>query len=131
MTADSDYAPNELLDRYSDADIDDDENIEEISIAGRRAAEAQMARRDRLERAGGRGRRAARRSRAPAFLDSDDAVEEDLDDIELARMKRRTRKQYDERRDIDDLDGVEDVRYHWLLSCQGFHNMGRNYHWNN
>jgi DNA replication licensing factor MCM2 len=80
-----------------------------MTAAGRRAAEAQMARRDRLERAGGRGRRAARRSRAPAFLDSDDAIEEDLDDVELARMKRRTRRQYDERRDIDDLEGVEDV----------------------
>ncbi|XP_006461167.1 hypothetical protein AGABI2DRAFT_204733 [Agaricus bisporus var. bisporus H97] len=67
-----------------------------------------MARRDRLEHAGGRGRRAARRSRAPAFLDSDDAIEEDLDDVELTRMKRRTRRQYDERRDMDDLDGVED-----------------------
>ncbi|KAF9451935.1 MCM-domain-containing protein [Macrolepiota fuliginosa MF-IS2] len=67
-----------------------------------------MARRDRQERTGGGGRRAARRSRAPAFLDSDDVIDEDLDDVELARMKRRTRRQYDERRDIDDVDGVED-----------------------
>lgn len=97
------------MDRYSDADLDDDENVEELSLADRRAAEAQMARRDRLERTGGRGRRAARRSRAPAFLDSDDVVDEDLDDVELARMKRRTRRQYDERRDLDDVDGIEDV----------------------
>lgn len=110
----SDYAPNELLDRYSDADIDDDDT-QEISAADRRAAEAKMARRDRLEHAGGRGRRAARRSRAPAFLDSDDAIEEDLDDVELTRMKRRTRRQYDERRDMDDLDGVEDVWYFLLF----------------
>jgi DNA replication licensing factor MCM2 len=27
----------------------------------------------------------------------------------VSRMKRRTRRQYDERRDLDDLDGVEDV----------------------
>lgn len=112
MNLHSDYAQNELLDRYSDADIDDDGNVEELSAAGRRAAETQMARRDRQERASGRGRRAARRSRAPAFLDSDDAVEEDLDDAELGRMRRRTRRQYDERRDLDDLDGVEDVSFH-------------------
>ena len=98
------------MDRYSDAGIDDEGDIQELSAAGRRAAEAQMARRDRLESTG-RGRRAARRSRAPAFLDSDDGVEEDLDDVELARMKRRTRRQYDERRDLDDMDGVEDVRH--------------------
>lgn len=80
----------------------------ELSTAGRRAAETEMARRDRLERTGG-GRRAARRNRVPAFLDSDDAAAEDLDDVELARMRRRTRRQYDERRDIDDMDGIEDV----------------------
>lgn len=112
----SDYAENELLDRYSDEGIDDDENVGGLSIAARRAAEAQMARRDRQERVGGRGRRAARRSRAPAFLDSDDIVDEDLDDVELARMKRRTRRQYDERRDIDDVDGIEDVGFfHFVI----------------
>ncbi|KXN85371.1 DNA replication licensing factor mcm2, partial [Leucoagaricus sp. SymC.cos] len=103
-----DYAPNELLDRYSDAGIDDDENVEELTAASRRAAEVYMTRRDRRERGGSRGRRAARRSRAPAFLDSDDAGDED-EDAELARMRRRTRRQYDERRDLDDMDGVEDV----------------------
>ncbi|KIL66281.1 hypothetical protein M378DRAFT_75590 [Amanita muscaria Koide BX008] len=68
-----------------------------------------MARRDRLEGAGRRGARAARRSRAPAFLESDDIGSEgDLDELGVARMKRRTRRQYDERRDMDDLDGAED-----------------------
>lgn len=105
-----DYAPNEVLDRYSDAGIDDDENLEEISAAARRAAEAKMARRDRTERDGKRGQRAARRSRAPAFLGSDaDMEDEGMDELGLASMKMRTRKQYDERRDMDDLDGVEDV----------------------
>jgi len=103
-----DYAPNELLDRYSDADINDDENVEELSIAARRAAEAKMARRDRMERGGRRGARAARRSRHE-FFDSDDAGDEMDDGLGISSMPRRTRRQYDERRDIDDLDGVEDV----------------------
>ena len=69
-----------------------------------------MARRDRAERGGRRGQRAARRSHAPTFLDSDADMEDDGDDeLGLASMKARTRKQYDERRDADDLDGVEDV----------------------
>ena len=52
-----------------------------------------------------------RRSRAPAFLGSDGMDEDDeLDDeLGISRMKRRTRRQYDERRDLDDMDGVEDV----------------------
>ncbi|PPQ79936.1 hypothetical protein CVT25_003008, partial [Psilocybe cyanescens] len=108
-TLEEDYAPNETLDRYSDAGIDDDENVEELSAAARRAAEAKMARRDRTERGGNRGQRAARRSRAPAFLGSDaDMEDEGMDELGLASMKMRTRKQYDERRDLDDLDGVED-----------------------
>ncbi|KAF9049814.1 MCM2/3/5 family-domain-containing protein [Panaeolus papilionaceus] len=103
----ADYAPNEVLDRYSDADIDDEADFEEMSTAARRAAEAKMARRDKLERTG-RGLRAARRSRAPAFLGSDEEDNLFDDDMELSNMKRRTRKQYDERRDLDDLEGVED-----------------------
>lgn len=104
-----DYTENTALDRYSDADIDDDEDQQELTAAERRAAEVTMARRDRLEGAGRRGARAARRSRAPAFLESDDIGSEgDLDELGVARMKRRTRRQYDERRDMDDLDGAED-----------------------
>ena len=104
-----DYAENVALDRYSDADIDDDDQ-RELTAAERRAVEVSMARRDRLERTGRRGARAARRSRAPDFLQSDDADgEDDLDELGVARMKRRTRRQYDERRDMDDLDGAEDV----------------------
>ncbi|KAF5321522.1 hypothetical protein D9619_001875 [Psilocybe cf. subviscida] len=103
-----DYASNEVLDRYSEAGIDD-EDVEEMSAAARRAAEAKMARRDRNERMGRRGQRAARRSHAPAFLGSDNDMDnEDDDELGLSQMKRRTRKQYDERRDADDLDGVDD-----------------------
>jgi DNA replication licensing factor MCM2 len=75
----------------------------------RRAAEATMNRRDRLAASGRRGTRAARRSR-PTFLESDGL--EDEDDPNgglLSGLKPRTRRQYDERRDIDDMDGVEDV----------------------
>jgi DNA replication licensing factor MCM2 len=36
--------------------------------------------------------------------------DEEIDDeLGVSRMKRRTRRQYDERRDADDLDGIEDV----------------------
>ena len=80
-----------------------------------------MARRDRMERSGRRGQRAARRNRAPAFLGSDDVEDDDImdDQLGISSMKRRTRKQYDERRDIDDLDGVEDVSlcYHFVFLC--------------
>jgi DNA replication licensing factor MCM2 len=105
-----DYAKNELLDRYSDAGINDEEDLEELSVTARRAAEAKMARRDRLERDGKRGQRAAVRSRMPHFLDSDGPDEDDSMD-ELSTMRRRTRRQYDERRDMDEVEGIEDVRF--------------------
>lgn len=109
-TVEADYAPNELLDRYSDRDIDDEGDFDEMSVAARRAAEARMNRRDRLERAGKQGTRAANRGRAPQFLEDDDMDDEDAlgDDLGVGRMKRRTRRQYDERRDVDDVDGVDD-----------------------
>ncbi|KAH6913975.1 MCM-domain-containing protein [Coprinopsis sp. MPI-PUGE-AT-0042] len=111
-TAEEDYAANEMLDRYSDADIDDNDDVPELSAGDRRAAEAAMARRDRQERAGKRGSRAARRSRAPAFLGSEDDMEDDDGDVDdelgLSQFKARTRRQYDERRDQDDMDGIED-----------------------
>lgn len=98
------------MDRYSDRDIDDENEFEELSAAQRRAAEVNMARRDRLERGGRRGARAAARSRMPEFLQSDDDMEDDgLDGGLLSGMKRRTRRQYDERKDIDDLQGIDDV----------------------
>lgn len=68
-----------------------------------------MNRRDRAERGGRKGARATQRSRALPFLDDDEM--DDEDDDELARMKRRTRRQYDERRDADDMDGAEDVSF--------------------
>ena len=82
-------------------------DCEQETAAQRRAAEATMARRDRMEQ-GGRRRRAAARGIMPDFLQSDD-VEDDADGGLLSGMKRRTRKQYDERRDADDMEGVEDV----------------------
>ncbi|KAG1734718.1 MCM-domain-containing protein [Suillus paluster] len=109
-TVEADYAPNELLDHYSDRDIDDEGDFEEMTATARRAAEARMNRRDRLERAGKQGSRAANRGRAPQFLEDDDMDDEDAlgDDLGVARMKRRTRRQYDERRDVDDVDGMDD-----------------------
>lgn len=111
----SDYAENDALDRYSDRDINDEEDFDEMTGGQRRAAEAAMTRRDREARRG-RGTRAARRSRYPGFMDSDEEdVEEELGGGLLSGMKRRTRRQYDERRDDDDMDGVEDVRRFAIL----------------
>lgn len=105
---DGDYATNDVLDRYSDSGLNDEEDFEGLSLVARRAAEAKMAQRDRREQAGRRGGRAARRSRMPAFLESDDMDEDDDGRGLLAGTKRRVRRQYDERKDLDDLDGVED-----------------------
>ena len=106
----SDYATNEAHDRYSDAGIDDAQEFEEMTGAQRRAAERTMAQRDLREHGGRRGTRAAARSRGPDFLLSDGLEEEDtMDSGLLSGMKRRTRRQYDERRDMDDMDGIEDV----------------------
>lgn len=107
----SDYAPNIRLDNYSDADIDDGDQFEPLSAAARRAAEAKMARRDREQGGSRKGLRASRRNRAPAFLQMDES--EDEDDPSgglLAGMKPRTRRHWDERRDVDDAEGAEDVR---------------------
>ena len=106
----SDYAGNETLDRYSDTGIDDAQEFEGMTGAQRKAAERAMAQRDMRERGGKRGARAAARSRGPDFLLSDGLQEEDdMDGGLLSGMKRRTRRQYDERRDMDDMDGIEDV----------------------
>lgn len=107
----SDYASDAGLDQYSDTGLDDANEFEAMTLAQRRAAETEMARRDR---AGGRrrGRRGARR--APGFIDDDDE-DEDVDEeggalrgIIPAGVKIRTRKQYDERQDVDDAAGAED-----------------------
>ena len=71
-----------------------------------------MARRDQAEQG---GRRAARRGRMPDFLYSDDADGEELDDGGLlSGMKARARHHYDERQNLDDMDGVEDVRIQFI-----------------
>ena len=106
----SDYATNEALDRYSDTGIDDAQEFEGMTDAQRRAAERAMVQRDVREHGGRRGARAAARSRGPGFLLSDGLEEEDdMDGGLLSGMKRRTRRQYDERKDMDDMDGIEDV----------------------
>ncbi|KAJ3553567.1 hypothetical protein NM688_g3539 [Phlebia brevispora] len=100
-----DYAVNQALDRYSDADINDEEDFDALTAAQRRAAETRMDRRDRLERQ--KGRRRTRRY--PGFMESDDDMEdEELGRDVLSAARRRARRQYDERRDIDDMEGIED-----------------------
>ena len=84
--------------------------MEELSGARKRAADAAMDARDRRERSGRtQGSRATRRDRAPQFLASSD---DDMDDTAgglLAGIKPRARRQYDERREIDDAEGAEEV----------------------
>ncbi|CAH7690885.1 minichromosome maintenance protein 2 [Phakopsora pachyrhizi] len=86
-----DYMGNAKLDRYDAADIDDDSDIEGLDPEARALAEAKMARRDRREGKGVDGK--GRKSRVPAFLQSDDDAGEE-DDAFLSR--RRRRRQYDE-----------------------------------
>lgn len=86
----------------------------------RRAAEVAMRRRDVQEGRRGPGARAARRGRQPDFLgiggsDLDDEDDEDGTGGLLAGMKPRARRQYDERRTIDDAEGIEDVRLSHLF----------------
>ncbi|CCA73696.1 probable DNA replication licensing factor (nimQ) [Serendipita indica DSM 11827] len=107
-----DYVRDPRLDRYDKRDINDEEEFDEMDPAARRAAEQAM---DRRDRAAGRGpgRRAAARERMP-FILSDGMEADDDDDLDpaaglLAGMKPRVRKQYDERKDIDDAEGIEDT----------------------
>lgn len=116
----SDYAPDARLDTYSNADIDDENDYGNMTMAQRRAAELEMARRDQDNRRTGRGARAARRSRAPAFLQDEDEDEapDPSGGLLAGITKKRTRKLYDERRDIDDAEGIEDVCVRFSnLSC--------------
>jgi DNA replication licensing factor MCM2 len=99
-----DYADNEGVDRYSDTGLDDEGDFEALTAAQRRAAERNMDRRDTR-----RGSRASRRGRAFDFLGDEEDDDGELDeDLGVARMRRRTRRQYDERRELDDMEGVED-----------------------
>jgi len=79
----SDYAENELLDTYSNAGLNDEEVFESMSVAARRAAEAKMRQRDRLERGGQRGMRAANQSHVPTYFDRNDAGADNDDESGL------------------------------------------------
>jgi DNA replication licensing factor MCM2 len=118
----SDYAENELLDTYSNSGVNDEEVFEPLSAAARRAAEAKMRQRDRLERGSRRGMRASTRSHAPSFFDSDGPATDDDDESGLLSGTRtRARRQYDERRDIDDMEGIEDVCFLFpFFLCHSF-----------
>lgn len=77
-----------------------------------------MKRRDARE---GRreGRRAARRNRMPGMLSDDEEDLEEEDDPAgglLAGTKPRVRRQYDERRDRDDAEGIDDVGHSEILA---------------
>jgi hypothetical protein len=75
--------------------------------------------------------RAATRSHAPSFFDSDDMGAEDDDESGLLSGTRaRARRQYDERRDIDDMEGIGDVRFPFALCVVlGSYTWRRKYPW--
>lgn len=99
----SDYDSNAALDTYSQADIDDREDVGGLTVDQRRKAEEAMRRRD----AGRPSGRARRRENMPAFLASDDAPEGPGDGLLSGVNVRRRRRQYDERMEEDDVE--EDV----------------------
>lgn len=105
LTAFRDYAPNDTLDTYSQADIDDDEDVNELDMAGRRAVERKLAQRDRNERTGTRRTRTSR-TLMPDILGGDD-MDSDADPnvAMLEKMKNRTRRIYDERPAEEDAPG--------------------------
>lgn len=107
----SDYAANEALDTYSESGLDDRSTPTALSRAQRLAAERAMVARDRGQ-TGGQGARASRRSRAPAFLQSDD-MDEDMGDTGRGLLEGvetgRRRRMYDERVGEDDMEDVEEV----------------------
>ncbi|PWN49465.1 putative DNA replication licensing factor [Violaceomyces palustris] len=96
---DADYAYNERLDNYDRALDIDDQEVEAMDVNARRLAELKMARRDRVEGVGKTGMR----SRAPAFLQSDDES-----DDQGALLGRRRRRHYDEPQG-DDEGMVDDL----------------------
>ena len=99
----SDYEENSRLDRYEGIDLDDEAEYDALDPMARAAAERKMARRDkRADRdglPGGAGRPGGkRRSRAPAFLQSDS----EESDGEAALLERRRRRNvYDEAQPAD------------------------------
>ena len=93
-----------MLDAYSDSGLNDAEDFEPLSATNRRAAEAEMRQQDRTERGGRRGMHAASRSHAPNFFDSDDvSVGDDAGSELLSGTRTRARRQYGERRNVDDI----------------------------
>lgn len=102
LCARSDYEENDRLDRYEGIDLDEKE-YDVLDPMARAAAERKMARRDkRADRdglPGGPGRAGGkRRSRAPAFLQSDS----EESDGEAALLERRRRRNvYDEAQPAD------------------------------
>jgi DNA replication licensing factor MCM2 len=69
------------------------------------------------------------------FILSDGMSEGDMDDEDgtgglLAGMKPRVRKQYDERKDVDDAEGIEDVsESHFLTDAVYLNTSLRRFHW--
>lgn len=100
----SDYQENAVLDRYDGMDLNDDEDFDEMDPIARAAAERKMARRDRRDERGAARDEAGlpggrpRRSRAPAFLQSDS--EESDGEAQLLERRRR-RRVYDEAQPVD------------------------------
>ena len=95
----SDYVENQKLDRYEDADLDE-EDYDPMDGDARLAAERRMNRRDRREAKGLPAEARRRRARVPAFLQS----ESEGSDTEANLLGRRRR-----RRVYDEVPGEDDV----------------------
>jgi len=102
----SDYVENDRLDRYDTMDLNDDDDFDAMDPMTRAAAERKMDRRDKRAGRGDEfgGAKGKRRSRAPAFLQSDS--EESDTEINLLERRRR-RNVYDEVQQADGLEGED------------------------
>jgi DNA replication licensing factor MCM2 len=97
MADSRDYEGNAALDNYDAVDLDDRSDISEMDATARRLAELRMARRDRIE-----GADIGRKSRAPAFLQSDD------EESDASIIGRRRRRHYDDRpEDVEDAGATD------------------------
>lgn len=98
LTAGRDYTQNLRLDQYEGADVDDDNDYDELDAATRRRIDAQLNKRD-----------AALRRRMPAAFLQDDDEDGDGDGdgrgLDLSMQRRRRRHHYDEDPDDDGIDG--------------------------
>lgn len=89
-----DYLPNPALDRYDPENLDDEADFSDISQGDRRAAEAEMARRDRA---------------AGIHRDDRDLIYSEGDDDDAPRAKRRRDAEKAADGEVDDTEMIESI----------------------